>query len=136
MSLFTCSVLLVTLAGADVPTATSAIAERYAGMVKQAFETHCADCHGKTPDNLPADARATAQKKSKKAHKKLNMDDGFPFRSKWSLQKLMAEIRDEVEDEDMPPKKYMKQKGRTISGDERRAIAEWARAAETSLKSQ
>jgi mono/diheme cytochrome c family protein len=135
MSLLICSSLIALLAAADVPPgAIGPITSSYPGPVQQAFETHCADCHGKLPANLPAEAATTAQKKAKRAHRKFNMDDGFPFRSKWPLPKLMAEIREAVEDEDMPPKKYMKQKGRAISAEERRAIVGWAADAVTALK--
>jgi mono/diheme cytochrome c family protein len=137
MGLLPLSTLVILLTGADVPPANvTAITDGYRGTVQQVFGAHCADCHGKAPDDLPAGAKTTAQKKSKRAHKKFGMDEGFPFTSKWPLPKLLAEIRDEVEDEDMPPAKYMKQKGRVISAEERRAIADWAKSAETTLKNR
>lgn len=131
------SSVVVMLGGADVPAAAvSAIAASYQGAAQRAFEAHCEDCHGKVPANLPAAAATTAQKKARRAHRKFSMDDGFPFASKWPLPKLMAEIRDEVEDDDMPPKKYLQQKGVTLSAEERQAILDWARDAESRLKAR
>ena len=72
--------------------------------------------------------RATAEKKRRRAHRKFGMDEGFPFTSKWQLPKLLAEIRGEVADEDMPPPSYMKTKGVTMTEAERQAIIDWAQA--------
>lgn len=135
MTLLACSSFIVLLVGADVPAATiHAIGARYQGNVEQAFEAHCADCHGRMPANLPDKARKTAQGKARKAHKRLNMDDGFPFTSKWQMEKLIGKIGKAVRKNDMPPKKYLKQKGSTLSDAERDAIIEWARDAQAMLK--
>lgn len=137
MSLLIGSSLVILLASADIPPATiQAIDAKYEGAVAQAFQANCADCHGKLPAVLAEPARTTAGNKSKRAHKKLNMDDGFPFTSKWELPKLMTEIRKAVSDNDMPPAKYMKQKGSTLSDADRKAIVDWARGAEALLGSQ
>jgi mono/diheme cytochrome c family protein len=104
--------------------------------VEQAFKAHCADCHGAMPSGLAEPARSTATRKSKRAHKRLNMDDGFPFTSKWDMTRLMTEIRKAVEDGDMPPKSYLKKKGVSVSDGERKAIVGWATDAEAVLKSQ
>ena len=100
----------------------------YTGPVERAFTTHCADCHGVMPASLSGAARATAEKKRKRAHRKFGMDEGFPFTSKWPLPKLLAEIRGEVAEEDMPPASYMKKKGVTMTAAERQAIIDWAQA--------
>ena len=97
----------------------------YTGPVERAFTTHCADCHGVMPASLSGEARATAEKKRKRAHRKFGMDEGFPFTSKWQLPKLLAEIRGEVAEEDMPPASYMKKKGVTMTEAERQAIIDW-----------
>jgi mono/diheme cytochrome c family protein len=137
MSLLAGSTLVLLLAGADIPPATvQAIGAKYPGAVEQALKTHCADCHGAMPSGLAEPARSTATKKSKRAHKRLNMDDGFPFRSKWDMPKLMTEIREAVADNDMPPKSYMKKKGVSLSEAERKAIVDWATEAEALLKGQ
>jgi mono/diheme cytochrome c family protein len=137
MSLLAASALVLFVAGADVPPATvQAVNARYQGAVEQAFQAQCADCHGKLPASLAEPARSTAGKKSKRAHKKLNMDDGFPFTSKWELPRLMTEIRKAVADKDMPPRKYMEQKGKALSDAERQAIVTWARDAEAVLQSK
>lgn len=62
------------------------------------------------------------------------MDEGFPFTGKWLLPKLLAEVRDEVADKDMPPASYMKKKGVAISAAERQTIVDWARSTEAALK--
>jgi mono/diheme cytochrome c family protein len=137
MSLLAGSTLVLLLAGADIPAAkVQAIGTAYQGPVEQAFKAHCADCHGAMPSSLAEPARATAMKKSKKAHKRLSMDDGFPFTSKWDMPKLMTEIRKAVADNDMPPNSYMKKKGVSLSEAERQAIVGWATDAEAVLKSQ
>ena len=97
----------------------------YTGPVERAFTIHCADCHGVMPASLSGAARATAEKKRKRAHRKFGMDEGFPFTSKWQLPKLLAEIRGEVAEEDMPPASYMKKKGVTMTEAERQAIIDW-----------
>jgi mono/diheme cytochrome c family protein len=135
MSLLAGSTLVLMLAGADIPPATvQAIGARYQGAVEQAFKAHCADCHGALPSSLAEPARATAVKKSKRAHKRLAMDNGFPFTSKWDMPKLMAEIRKAVADGDMPPNSYAKKKGAALSEAERKAIVGWATDAEALLK--
>ena len=135
MNLLLGASLVVMLAGAEVPPATiTAIGANYRGTVEQVFESHCADCHGNMPATLAEPARTTAGKKSKKAHKKMNLDDGFPFQSKWDLPKLMTKIRKEVANDKMPPRKYMKQKGAAPSDAERKAIVDWATNAEALLK--
>lgn len=137
MSLLAGSTLAVLLAGSGIPPATiQAIGANYQGAVEQAFEVHCADCHGAMPKSLTEPARSTAGKKSRKAHKRLNMDDGFPFTSKWDMPKLMTEIRKAVADQDMPPSSYLKKKGAALSEAEREAIVDWAKDAEALLKSQ
>ncbi len=137
MSPLICSAVLVLLGGADVPAEVMrSIAAGYQGPVEQAFQSHCADCHGRLAEDIGAQARETAERKSKKAHKRLNMDDGFPFASKWNMRKLMTRIRKAAEKNDMPPPKYMRQKARQISAEERKAIADWARNAESLLKGQ
>lgn len=129
------STLILLLAGADVPPATlEALNAGYQGAVEQAFKAHCADCHGVLPAGLAEPARSTAKKKSAKAHKRLDMDQGFPFRSKWALPRIMAEIRESVADDDMPPKSYLGRKGVSPSPAERQAIVDWATAAEAALK--
>ena len=110
-------------AASEVPDAAS-----YTGPVERAFTTHCVDCHGVMPASLSGAARATAEKKRRRAHRKFGMDEGFPFTSKWQLPKLLAEIRGEVADEDMPPPSYMKTKGVTMTEAERQAIIDWAQA--------
>ena len=97
----------------------------YTGPVERAFTIHCADCHGVMPASRSGAARATAEKKRKRAHRKFGMDEGFPFTSKWQLPKLLAEIRGEVAEEDMPPASYMKKKGVTMTEAERQAIIDW-----------
>jgi mono/diheme cytochrome c family protein len=135
MLLLSGSTLIVLLAAADIPPATvQAIGAGYPGAVEQAFRAHCADCHGVLPAGLAEPARATATSKSRKAHKRLGMDEGFPFTSKWELPKLMAEIRKSVADNDMPPKSYLNKKGVSPSAAERQAIVDWATAAEARLK--
>jgi mono/diheme cytochrome c family protein len=135
MSLLAASTLVILLAGADVPApVVQAIDAKYQGAVAQAFKAHCADCHGELPASLAEPARSTAGKKSRKAHKRLNMDDGFPFTSKWHMRKLMGKISKAVARNDMPPKSYMKKKGAAPSAAERQAIATWARDAEALLK--
>jgi mono/diheme cytochrome c family protein len=109
------------VAAGEVPDAAS-----YTGPVERAFTTHCADCHGVMPASLSGAARAMAEKKRKRAHRKFGMDEGFPFTSKWQLPKLLAEIRGEVSEEDMPPASYMKKKGVTMTEAERQAIIDWA----------
>jgi mono/diheme cytochrome c family protein len=137
MSLLAGSTLVLLLAGADIPAAkVQAIGTAYQGPVEQAFKAHCADCHGAMPSGLAEPARSTATRKSKRAHKRLNMDDGFPFTSKWDMTRLMTEIRKAVEDGDMPPKSYLKKKGVSVSDGERKAIVGWATDAEAVLKSQ
>lgn len=129
------SSLVFLLAAADMPLAgIEAAAAGYAGPVEQAFDSHCADCHGQLPASLAGAARATAEKKRKRAHRKFGMDEGFPFTGKWPLPKVLAEIRDEVADEDMPPASYMKKKGVAISAAERQAILDWARSTEAALQ--
>jgi len=129
------SSLVLLLAAADIPPATiQAIDAKYRGSVEQAFQAHCADCHGSITAGLQDPARSTAGKKSRKAHKKWSMDDGFPFPSKWDLPKLMTEIRKATADDDMPPPKYERQKGSTMSDAERKAIVKWATDAEALLK--
>jgi mono/diheme cytochrome c family protein len=110
-------------AESEVPDAAS-----YTGPVERAFTTHCADCHGVMPASLSGAARATADKKRKRAHRKFGMDEGFPFTSKWPLPKLLAEIRSEVADEDMPPVGYMKKKGVTMTDAERQVVVDWTKA--------
>lgn len=135
MMLLSGSTLVLLLAGADIPPATvQAIGSGYQGAVEQAFKAHCADCHGAMPSSLAEPARTTAVKKSKKAHKRLGMDDGFPFTSKWDMPKLMAEIRKAVSEGDMPPKSYASKKGAALSDAERKAIVSWATDAEALLK--
>jgi mono/diheme cytochrome c family protein len=137
MSLLAGSTLVLLLAGAGIPPATvQAIGATYQGAVEQAFKAHCADCHGAMPSSLAEPARTTAEKKSKRAHKRLNMDDGFPFTSKWDMPKLMTEIREAVAESDMPPKSYTKKKGASLSEAERKAIVGWATDAEALLKGQ
>lgn len=137
MSLLAGSTFVLLLAGADIPPATvQAIGAKYQGAVEQAFKAHCADCHGAMPTSLAEPARSTAVKKGRKAHKRLNMDDGFPFSSKWDLPKLMTEIREAVAEDDMPPNSYMKKKGVSLSEAERNAIVGWATDAEALLKGQ
>ena len=137
MILLAGSTLVLLLAGADIPPVTvQAIGATYQGAVEQAFKTHCADCHGAMLSSLAEPARSTAARKSKKAHKRLNMDDGFPFTSKWDMPKLMTEIREAVAEDDMPPKSYMKKKGASPSEAERKAIVSWAAEAEALLKGQ
>ena len=137
MSLLIGSSLALLLASADIPPATvQAIGAKYQGPVAKAFEAHCADCHGKLPATLAEPARTTAGNKAKKAHKKLDMDNGFPFASKWDLPKLMAEIRKSVGDGDMPPAKYQKQKGAALSDADRQAIVKWAKESEALLGGQ
>ncbi len=109
------------VAASEVPDAAS-----YTGPVERTFTTHCADCHGVMPAGLSGAARAMAEKKRKRAHRKFGMDEGFPFTSKWQLPKLLAEIRSEVSEEDMPPASYMKKKGVTMTEAERQAIIDWA----------
>lgn len=129
------SSLVLLLAGTDIPPATiHAIGAKYQGSVEKAFQAHCVDCHGSIPAGLQEPARSTAGKKSKKAHRKWSMDDGFPFTSKWDLPKLMIEIREATADNDMPPPRYEKQKGSTMSDTERKAIINWATDAEALLK--
>ncbi len=136
MNLLVGSSLVLLLASADIPPATTqAISAKYQGAVEQAFQAHCADCHGNMPATLAEPARSTAGKKSRRAHKKMTLDDGFPFKSKWDLPKLMTRIRNAAADNDMPPSKYMKQKGTTLSDAERKAIVGWATDAEALLKS-
>ncbi|MDH5275607.1 MAG: heme-binding domain-containing protein [Gammaproteobacteria bacterium] len=137
MSLLAASTLVLLLAGADIPPATvQAIGAKYPGPVEQAFKAHCADCHGAMPPSLAEPARSTATRKSKRAHRRLNMDDGFPFTSKWEMPRLMTEIREAVADKDMPPKSYLKKKGVSLSEAERQAIVGWATDAEALLKGQ
>ena len=134
MSLLIGSSLAILLAAADVPPAAlEAVGASYEGPVAQAFEAHCADCHGKLPASLAEPARTAATKKSRRAHKKLDMDNGFPFASKWELSKLMTEIRKSVADGDMPPAKYQKQKGNPMPEAERKVIVDWATTAEAQL---
>jgi mono/diheme cytochrome c family protein len=136
MSLLAGSSLVLLIAGADIPPdALQTISTKYQGAVEQAFQAHCADCHGAMPASLAEPARSTAGSKSRKAHKKFSIETGFPFTSRWDLPKLMTEIRKSTADEDMPPKKYMRQKGVAISDAERAAITDWARDAEALLKS-
>jgi mono/diheme cytochrome c family protein len=101
----------------------------------EAFKAHCADCHGAMPATLGG-GPSTAEKKSRKAHKRLSMDDGFPFKSKWDMPRLMTEIREAVAESDMPPNSYMKKKGASLSESERKAIIGWARDAAALLKGQ
>jgi hypothetical protein len=125
-ALATCAIVClfaVPGAASEVPDAVS-----YVGPVERAFTTHCADCHGVMPANLSGAARATAEKKRKRARRKFGMDEGFPFTSKWPLPKLLAEIRGEVAEEDMPPASYMKKKGVTMTAAERQVIIDWAQA--------
>lgn len=134
MSLLIGSSLVILLAAADVPPATlEALRASYEGKVAQAFGAHCADCHGQLPASLAEPARTAATKKSRRAHKKLDMDRGFPFASKWDLPKLMTEIRKSVADGDMPPAKYQKQKGNPMPEADRKAIVDWATSAEAQL---
>jgi mono/diheme cytochrome c family protein len=136
MNLLVGSSLVLLLASADIPPATTqAIGAKYQGAVEQAFQAHCADCHGNMPATLAEPARSTAGKKSKKAHKRMNLNDGFPFKSKWALPKLMTKIRKAAAGKDMPPPKYMKRKGTALSDAERKAIVGWATDAEALLKS-
>lgn len=129
MSFLSVSTLVVALAAADAsPAAMQAAAAAYQGNVERVFAEQCADCHGKPPAGLAGPALATAQKKSAKAHKKLDMDAGFPFKGRRPLPGMLEEIADEVEDGDMPPKKYLKEKGTTLSPADRKAVVDWARA--------
>jgi len=135
MNLLIGTSLVVMLASAEIPPATTqAIGTAYRGAVEQAFQAHCADCHGNMPATLAEPARTTAGKKSRKAHKRMNLDDGFPFQSKWNTPKLMTKIRKDVAAKDMPPRKYMKQKGVNLSDTDRKAIVDWATNAEALLK--
>lgn len=126
--------LALFLAGADVPPAqVQAVTATYQGAVEQVFQQHCADCHGKLPAGLAEPARTTAQKKSNRAHRRMDIDEGFPFTGKWALPRLVTEIRKTVADEDMPPRSYMEKKGLTLSDAERQAIVSWAKGAESLL---
>jgi mono/diheme cytochrome c family protein len=137
MSLLAGSTLVLLLAGAEIPPATvQAIGAKYQGAVEQAFKAHCADCHGAMPSSLAEPARTTATKKSKRAHKRLNMDEGFPFTGKWDMPRLMTEIREAVAENDMPPTSYLKKKGASLSASERQAIVGWASDAEALLEGQ
>lgn len=135
MSLFlSASTLLLTLAAADAsPAAVQAVAAAYKGNVERVFNEQCADCHGRPPASLAGPALETAKKKSAKAHKKLDMDAGFPFKGRRPLPGMLDEVADEVEDGDMPPKKYLKEKGTTLSPADRKAVVEWARGGATQL---
>jgi mono/diheme cytochrome c family protein len=135
MNLLPGASLVVVLAAAEIPPATvEAIGADYRGTVEQAFQSHCADCHGNMPSTLAEPARTTAGKKARKAHKRLDLDDGFPFGSKWDMPKLMTKIRKAVANDKMPPGKYMKQKGVTLSDADRKAIVDWATGAEALLE--
>jgi len=135
MNLLPAASLVVLLASAEIPPATiENIGTAYKGPVEQAFQANCADCHGNMPATLTEPARKPAGKKSRKAHKRMNLDDGFPFQSKWEMPKLMTNIRKAVAGKDMPPRKYMKQKGAALSDAERKAIVDWATNAEALLK--
>jgi mono/diheme cytochrome c family protein len=137
MNLLICSGLLLVLWAADVPAESlTDIAEGYRGPVEQAFQAHCADCHGRMPEGLPEAARKYAGRKAKRAHRRMDIDDGFPFRSKWDTARLMKKIANSVEEGDMPPAKHARKKGRDMTAAEREAITKWARDAATRLAQQ
>jgi len=105
------------------------INERYQ-PVKPILENSCFDCHSQSTDypwyHIIPIIGGMIDDDIAEGLSYLDMSHDFPFAGKKDGLKLLAEIKEEIEEEEMPPSGYrMLHWGKLIEGDQRDSLFVW-----------
>lgn len=112
------------------------INKSYISTIKPIFEKKCFDCHSQHPQlpwysRMPL-AKGLIHSDVTEAKKHLDMSGGFPFKGHGTPQEDLHAIKDSVEKNTMPPKRYKIMHWNSgINSSEAAKIYEWV---ESSLK--
>lgn len=120
-------------------TVYSVINENYQS-VRHLFEYSCFDCHS-TKTNYPwyyeiPGVKGMIDDDIEEGLEHFDLSDDFPFKSKHSQLDLLKDIREEIEEGEMPLKSYrLTHWGRLIEGAKRDSVFAWIDASIGMLKS-
>lgn len=116
----------------------SAINEKYQD-VRYIFEHSCFDCHSTLTSypwyyEIPG-IKGMIDEDIKEALEHFDLSNDFPFKSKHDQVDLLKDIKEEIEEDEMPLKSYrMMHWGRLIEGARRDSVFEWINASIALLK--
>jgi len=120
-------------------SAILAASESYNRKVRRILQIKCYDCHG-VVERIPLYSKipgikGLVEEDIRHAKKEFNMSGGFPFMGKKDFLEDLHELREVVEEKEMPPGKYkaMHWKSALTPGEEKRILA-WAKTMENALK--